>query len=93
MSEFVTVKSASRDDRVALWESNTDHPNGEAFIVGNGKTHKVALTAAVQQRLNAGVLVEVKTKIVEAVAETVTEAVEAATDAVTKPTSRKRKAD
>lgn len=93
MAELITVKSAKQDGRVCLWEVNAAHPDGEIFISGDGKPHKVARTSAVQQRLNAGVLVEVKTpKIVETVAEVVADAVEAAADAVAKP-SRKRKGE
>lgn len=55
---FVTVKSAKEDSQVVLWERDTLHPDGEIFITGDGVTHKVAKTAAVQRALADGKLVE-----------------------------------
>lgn len=89
MAELITVKAVNQDGRVCLWEANIAHPNGEIFISGDGKAHKVALTTAVQQRLSNGALVEVKApKVVE----TVAEVVESVAEAV-KPAARKRKGE
>jgi hypothetical protein len=55
---FVTVKAAKEDSKVVLWEKDPLHPDGEIFITGDGVTHKVAKTAAVQRALADGKLVE-----------------------------------
>lgn len=62
--EFVTVKAAKEDGRVALYETHPDqvtddNKTGEVFISGDGKAHTVARTPAVEQKLRDGVLVEV----------------------------------
>jgi hypothetical protein len=60
MANLITVKAANEDGRVVVWEKHPDHPTGEIFISGNGRTHKVARTVKVQQLLKVGELVEVK---------------------------------
>lgn len=61
--EFVTVKAAKEDGRVALYENHSanvtkDNPDGEVYVVGDGKAHKVARTPTVEQKLRDGELVE-----------------------------------
>lgn len=54
----ISVKGSSKDRRVALWERNAAHPNGEAFVVNDGKSYQVAETAAVKRLMGEGALVE-----------------------------------
>lgn len=54
----ITVESALGESRVALYERDPAHPNGEAFV-GPGQQVEVARTGAVEARLNAGQLREV----------------------------------
>lgn len=54
----INVKGNSKDNRVALWEKNEAHPNGEIFVVNDGKNYQVAETAAVKRLLGEGSLVE-----------------------------------
>ncbi len=61
MSSLITVMAASVTGRVVLWDVHPDHPNGEVFISGDGRSVKVALTNAVQSKLNTGELVKVVT--------------------------------
>lgn len=56
----ITVKSTGNDSRVILWEQDAAHPQGEVFIVADGRPVEVAPTAAIMQRIRGGVLVEVK---------------------------------
>lgn len=58
---MITVKSGHADNRVALWETSSEHPGGEVFIAGTAEV-KVALTPKVQAALAVGALVEVKAK-------------------------------
>jgi hypothetical protein len=51
------VVSARNDDRVALWEPDTDHPDGEAFVAGKVPA-EVALTSEVNGKLRMGELRE-----------------------------------
>jgi hypothetical protein len=59
MSELITVMAAKANDRVVLWEVNPDHPTGEVFIAGDGRSVQVAVTPAIQRKLDAGELVRV----------------------------------
>lgn len=61
MSSLITVMAASVNGRVALWDVHPDHPNGEVFISGDGRSVEVALTNAVQSKLNTGELIKVVT--------------------------------
>lgn len=58
---MITVKSGHADNRVALWETSSEHPGGEVFIAGTAEV-EVALTPKVQAALADGALVEVKAK-------------------------------
>jgi len=58
MAELIKVKSAD-PNRVALWERHEDHPNKEIFVSGRHVV-EVALTPAVQRKLDQGVLVRVE---------------------------------
>lgn len=60
MAELITVMAAKADDKVVIWETNPDHPNGEIFISGDGTSSQVALTPAVQHRLDNRTLVKVQ---------------------------------
>lgn len=57
---LVTVVATATDNRVAFSEQNPAHPNGQAFVAGNGKQRQVANTPAVQRAIRAGVLVLVE---------------------------------
>jgi hypothetical protein len=57
--EIITVKSNRKDNRVALWEKDERHPEGEIFVAGE-KVVKAAKTPAVAKKLRDGELVEVK---------------------------------
>ena len=58
MAELIKVKSAD-PNRVALWERHEDHPNKEIFVSGRHVV-EVALTPAVQRKLDQGVLLRVE---------------------------------
>lgn len=60
---MITVKATNTDNRVALWQRHPDHPNGEAYVVGDGTEHQVAATQAVKRALDRGYLVEVEKKV------------------------------
>lgn len=54
MASLVTVvaekgSDKKAHDRVVLWEQHPDHPDGEAYIVRDGKPVQVALTPKVKQ--------------------------------------------
>jgi hypothetical protein len=51
------VVSARQDDKVVLWEPETSHPGGEAFIAGK-VPEEVAMTAAVNAAMRQGELRE-----------------------------------
>lgn len=53
---IITVKGAKDDSKVVLWEKHPDHPDGEAFVVNDGKAYKVAETAKVKQLIGFGEL-------------------------------------
>lgn len=55
--KLIHVKSGRDDNRVALWEKHPDHPNGEAWVAGEGVV-QVARTAKVLSGLKEGDLVE-----------------------------------
>jgi len=57
----ITVMAASVNGKVVLWEVNPQHPGGEVFVSGDGRAVHVALTSAVQKKLDAGDLVKVLT--------------------------------
>jgi hypothetical protein len=59
MTGLITVKGATEDKKVVLWERNAAHPGGEVFISNDGRTHQVARTPAVARRLEGKRLVEV----------------------------------
>lgn len=58
MADLMTVKGTLSDNRVALWERDDRHPNGEAFIAGDGLA-QVYPTPAVKRRLADGLLTDV----------------------------------
>lgn len=57
--EYIYVKAARMDRRVALAETNPDHPDGEAWVAGDERVHRVALTAEVAARLASKDIVRV----------------------------------
>lgn len=57
--EYITVRSARNDNRVAFSEQHKDHPNGEAFVYGETPV-EVAKTSEVLRALNDNRIVEVK---------------------------------
>ena len=59
MADTITVKSGRKDNRVAHFEQDAAHPNGEVFITRASGAVKVAPTAAVKRKLKDGELVEV----------------------------------
>lgn len=58
MAELILVKAAN-PERVALWERDASHPDGEVFVAGEDAV-LVALTPAVQKKLDKGVLIRVE---------------------------------
>lgn len=52
---YVSVRSATADDRVVLWERDPRHPDGEVFIAGDGLV-QAGLTEAVTTRIRNGLL-------------------------------------
>lgn len=61
--DFVTVKGASMDGKVVLWETHPDqvtkdNETGEIFISNDGRSHTVARTPEVEKRLQDRRLVE-----------------------------------
>jgi len=61
---YVTIRSATGDNRVVLWERDPKHPGGEVFVAGDNPV-AVCLTAAVTDRIRDGLLdvVEVGTRV------------------------------
>lgn len=57
MTDLITVKGATYNQRVALYETNDLHPAGVAYVA-HDMVAKVALTPEVQTRLASGLLVE-----------------------------------
>ena len=57
--DMITVMAGRPDGQVVLWEVNEAHPGGEAWITGDGRSVQVALTAAVQRKLDSGELIRV----------------------------------
>lgn len=58
MAEWMTVEAARDDGRVALWEKDPAHPDGEVFVAGGNGRHEVARTPAVLRALAEGRLIE-----------------------------------
>lgn len=56
--DIITVKGKGDDNRVALWERDEAHPDGEAFVVNDGKSYRVAETGMVKRLLGEGTLVK-----------------------------------
>lgn len=56
MAELITVKGNHDSGGVALNEINSDHPAGEALVIGN-MVAQVAKTPEVEQRIWSGLLV------------------------------------
>ena len=56
--DFITVEAGRDNGRVALWEKDPAHPDGEAFIAAGNGRHRVARTGAVLQALADGRLIE-----------------------------------
>lgn len=66
MIDIIKVKATNTDGRVALWNRDAAHPNGEVFISGDGAVVEVANTAAVRAAIKAGALVEVQPEAAKA---------------------------
>lgn len=88
MSDLVTVKSATDDGKVVLWERHPDHPNQEAYVAGTNPV-VVALTDEVQKRIKSGALVLVQA---DEPAEESTPTDDSADDEVVSESKPKRKA-
>lgn len=58
MADLITVEAARDDGRVALWEKDPAHPDGEVFIASGTGRHEVARTPAVLRALAEGRLIE-----------------------------------
>lgn len=58
MADTIWVISNRRDDRVVFWETDNEHPGGEAFIGGSAPA-QVARTGAIEALLRSGVIVEI----------------------------------
>lgn len=59
MADLITVMAASINGKVVLWEVHPEHPHGEVYISGDGRSVQVAQTPAVQAHLTRGDLVQV----------------------------------
>src|SRR4029078_9553749 len=66
MADKIKVKAKRTDRRVVLFETHPDHPNGEAWVAGNGREVEVSLTPTVQRLLTSGELVQVNEAAVAA---------------------------
>lgn len=55
----ITVKSTRGDGRVAFYETDKAHPNGEVMVYGDQKLVPVGDTAALRRAIRHGNLVEV----------------------------------
>lgn len=61
---MITVKSNLPDkSRVALWERDARHPDGEIYIADD-QPHQVGDTPSVRKALSTGALVEIKPEMV-----------------------------
>lgn len=58
----ITVKSARKDGRVAFFERDAAHPNGEVFVRGDQQAVKAGDTHALRKAIRQGNLVEVITQ-------------------------------
>lgn len=54
MSETIMVKGPGTDHKTILWETNSLHPDGEIFVVNDGKSYEVGKTPGILRRLNDG---------------------------------------
>lgn len=52
----IYVKATTADHHCVLWERHPDHPNGECFIVADGKTYEIARTPLVNDYIRTGKL-------------------------------------
>lgn len=59
MGKLINVMAARVDGKVVLWEVSPEHPGGEVYISGDGRSVQVALTPAVNHLLEKGSLVQV----------------------------------
>lgn len=66
MIDIIKVKATNDTERVALWDRDAAHPNGEVFISGDGSVVEVANTAAVRAAIKSGALVEVQPEVAKA---------------------------
>jgi len=66
MTDFIKVKATNSENKVALWDRDDRHPNGEVFVSGDGKTVEVANTATVRNAIRSGALVEVQPEVAKA---------------------------
>lgn len=61
MSDLILVKAGRNDGKVALWERDENHPDGEVWVDGTQpEPVSVYPTEAVRTKIAQGVLVEVK---------------------------------
>lgn len=51
---MITVYGTSNNNRVALWDRDDEHPDGEVMVVNDGKAYEVAETAAVKRAISEG---------------------------------------
>lgn len=58
-SGTVTVTSVRTDNRVAFFEKDQAHPDGEAFVRGNGKPVEAGDTPGLRQAIRQGKIKEV----------------------------------
>lgn len=56
----IQVKGPEVTGKMILWEVNSEHPEGECWVVADGKTYTVGKTARVKVLLGTGALVEVE---------------------------------
>ena len=56
MAKMVKVQATNKENKVGLFEKNEAHPQGEAFVYGNGDIVEVAMTSAVKRAIASGSL-------------------------------------
>lgn len=59
MSERIRVRAGRMDGRVVLWERDPAHPQGEAFVSGDGLVVELTCTPRVEALLRDGHLIAV----------------------------------
>jgi hypothetical protein len=59
MAERIIVRGAKDDRRVVVAETHPDHPEGEAWVVNDGREVEVALTPEVSAKLATRELLQV----------------------------------